>query len=83
MNKLKIILGLSIWVIILPFLGFTNTLKDIIYSTTGLIFVYFSYTLYKNLKMEDVKKEVFENFSENSDFKENNTKLKEESNLSK
>lgn len=71
MSKIKIIFVLSIWIIILPFLGFPSSLKDILFSTTGLVLVYFSYMLYRNLKVGETKKENFDNFSENSDFSEN------------
>jgi len=71
MNKLKIIFWLNIWVIILPFLGFPDTFKDILFSTTGLIYIYYSYMLYKDLKIIETKEKSFDNFSENSNFKEN------------
>jgi hypothetical protein len=81
MNKVKIVFILSIWIIILPFLGFPDSLKDILFSTTGLVLVYFSYMLYKNLKVGETKRGNFDNFSENSDFEENKINSQEDIDL--
>lgn len=69
MNKLKIILALSIWVTILTYLGFPYSLKDILFTISGLVLVYFSYLLYRDLKKgEENKEKTFDNFSENKNF---------------
>ena len=50
----------------MPYLGFPNSWKDILFTVSGLGLCYFSFLLYKESKMvEAVKEEVFENFSEN------------------
>ncbi|PIP68993.1 hypothetical protein CO033_02775 [Candidatus Nomurabacteria bacterium CG_4_9_14_0_2_um_filter_32_10] len=81
MSKVKIIFALSIWVIILPFLGFPDSLQDVLFSTTGLVLVYFSYVLYKNLKVGETEKKNFDNFSENSDFNEDKINSEEKIDL--
>ncbi|MFA4975171.1 MAG: hypothetical protein WC839_01230 [Candidatus Paceibacterota bacterium] len=70
MNKVKIIFILSVWIIILPYLGFPYSLKNILFSITGLVLVYFSYLLYNDFKKGESKEKKFDNFSENSDFNE-------------
>lgn len=71
MSKVKIIFGLAIWVTILPYLGFPYSLKNILFSVTGLGLVYFAYILYRDLKAGETKEKTFDNFSENSSFNEN------------
>ena len=78
MNKAKIIFILGVWVVILPYLGFPYSLKDILFSVTGLIFIYFGYLLYKDNEVGDMKEKIFDNFSENNNFNEN--KIEEEIN---
>lgn len=70
MSKVKIIFILSIWIIILPYLGFPYSLKNTLFSITGLVLVYFSYLLYNDFKKGESKEKKFDNFSENSDFNE-------------
>ena len=70
MSKIKIILGLGIWVAILPYLGFPLSLKNIIFSITGLVLIYLSYMLYRELKIGETEEETFDNFSENNNFNE-------------
>ena len=66
MRKAYILLSLSIWVAILPYLGFPYSWKNILVTLTGLGLIYFSYVLYKESKTVEVKKiETFDNFSEN------------------
>ena len=71
MSKIKMILTLGVWIAILPYLGFPYAFKDILYSLTGFSLIFFSYLLYKEFKVGDKENEIFDNFSENSDFKEN------------
>jgi hypothetical protein len=75
MSKVKILIILGVWVVILPYLGFPYSLKNIIFSITGLGIVYLGYLLINESKIEE---KTFENFSENSDFVENNLSEKEE-----
>jgi hypothetical protein len=70
MKKARTFLIIAIWITILPYLGFPNSWKNIFFTITGLVLVYLSYLLYKEAKPEKPKeKEVFDNFSENQNFK--------------
>lgn len=71
MNKARVLLGLGIWVALLPYLGFPYFLKSILFVTTGLGLIYLSFILYKESKVSQVKEKVFENFSENLNFNDN------------
>jgi hypothetical protein len=66
MSKIKIIFGLGVWVAILPYLGFPYSLKNILFSITGLGIIYLCYLSYKDLKVGETKEKTFDNFSENS-----------------
>lgn len=68
MLKARIFLVLGVWVAILPYLGFPSSLKNILFSITGLVFIYLSFVVYKDSKNLDKKKKTFDNFSENIDF---------------
>lgn len=72
MSRLKIILILGILASILPYLGFPLTLKNTLISLSGLAIVYLSYILYENDKKDSREQVIFDNFSENHDFVENN-----------
>lgn len=65
MSKPRILLILGTWVTILPYLGFPNSWKDVLYTLTGLGLLCLSYFLYKDYK---IKENTFDNFKENSDF---------------
>ena len=66
MSKAKIFLGIGIWVTVLPYLGFPMTLKNILFSLTGLFVIYLSYNMYQDSKTKTEKPKTFENFSENN-----------------
>ncbi len=68
MSKIKIIFGLGIGVAILPYLGFPYSLKNILFSITGLGIIYLCYLFYKDLKVGETKEKTFDNFSENGNF---------------
>ncbi|KKR79443.1 MAG: hypothetical protein UU24_C0008G0006 [Candidatus Nomurabacteria bacterium GW2011_GWA2_40_9] len=68
MLKARIFLILGIWVAVLPYLGFPSTLKSILFSVTGLVFIYLSFIIYKDSKNIKKGKKTFDNFSENIDF---------------
>lgn len=68
MSKIKIVFILGIWIAILPYLGFPLSLKNIIFSITGLVIIYFSYLIYNNEKTGEKEEKTFDNFSENRDF---------------
>lgn len=70
MQKARIFLFLSIWITILPYLGFPYSWKDILTTFSGIGLFYVSFMLYKESKIGEIKKEkTFDNFKEN-DFKE-------------
>ena len=77
MNKAKIIFILGVWVAVLPYLGFPYSLKNILFSITGLIFIYISFNFYKSLGLGETKEKTFDNFSENNNFNENEIKPEE------
>jgi hypothetical protein len=68
MSKPRILLILGIWVTILPYLGFPNSWKDVLYTITGLGLLGLSYFLYRDYKIKEDKNGDFDNFRENSDF---------------
>ncbi|MFA5791600.1 MAG: hypothetical protein WC884_01015 [Candidatus Paceibacterota bacterium] len=71
MRKARILLTLGFWVTILPYLGFPYSWKDVLFTLSGLGLIYFSYVLYKESKIKEVQEnKVFDNFSENNYFKE-------------
>jgi hypothetical protein len=69
MKKERILLLLATWVAVLPYLGFPYEWKNILFTLTGFGLAYLSYLLYRETKaLQTKEKNVFENFSENSDF---------------
>ena len=59
----------GIWISVLPYLGFPIYWKNILFTLTGLILIYFSFLIYKEHRISQFSKEKnFENFSENSNF---------------
>ena len=70
MYKARIVLALGTWLAILPYLGFPYSWKDILCTLTGLVFICFSYLLYRDYKTVENKEKTFDNFRENNDFKE-------------
>jgi len=72
MSKARIILVLGTWVAILPYLGFPSSWKNILFTLSGLVLMYFSYIMYKNSKKNDDGKKIFDNFRENNNFSEIN-----------
>lgn len=66
MRKARVFLILGIWIMILPYLGFPYSWKDILITLSGLGLIYLSFTLYQESKIKEIKKEkTFDNFSEN------------------
>jgi hypothetical protein len=78
MSKVKIISGLGIWVAILPYLGFPYSLKNILFSLSGLGLIYLGYMLYRDFKAGETEEKTFENFSENNNFSESEIEIKVE-----
>lgn len=71
MGKIKIIFVLGVWTALLPYLGFPYIIKNILFSITGLGFVFVGYMLHKESKAGEIEEKKFDNFSENSNFEEN------------
>ncbi len=71
MRKVRILLILGMLIAVLPYLGFPSSWKDSLTTLSGLALIYFSYTLYRDFKMKEDKKKIFDNFSENKNFNEN------------
>lgn len=67
MRKVRILLILGIWVTILPYLGFPYSLKNILFTITGMGLIYLSYVLYQQFKIKETQEKTFDNFSENGD----------------
>jgi hypothetical protein len=51
MRKEKTLLIIGLWVVILPFLGFPNTFRKILFVITGLALMYLAYLFYLEYKV--------------------------------
>ncbi len=65
MHKARILLLFGLWVAVLPYLGFPYSMKNILFTLTGLLLILFGYVFYKNNKSEE---KPYDNFSENNNF---------------
>lgn len=70
MRKAYILLILGIFIAILPYLGFPYSWKDILFTISGFILIFFSYLLFTDYKKQEVGKKPFDNFRENTNFNE-------------
>lgn len=70
MHTSRTLLLVGIWTAILPYLGFPSFIKNILFVITGFILIYISLVVYKNTKKETPIKKMFENFSENLNFRD-------------
>lgn len=50
MRKEKTLLIIGLWVLILPFLGFSITFKKVLFAITGLAIIYLGYLFYLETK---------------------------------
>ena len=50
MRKERTLLALGIWVAILPFLGFPNTWRSVLFMLTGISLIYLAYLFYIQTK---------------------------------
>lgn len=64
MRTARILLGLGVWLAILPYLGFPYSWKMALVTLTGLGLIYISYAMYQDNK-KDGADETFDNFKEN------------------
>ncbi len=55
MRKERTLFIIGIWVIVLPFLGFPEAWRHILFVMTGLALAYLSYLYYKEAKMRQSK----------------------------
>lgn len=46
MRKEKTLLIIGVWVMVLPFLGFTSTWRQVLFLITGLAIIYLAYLFY-------------------------------------
>ena len=56
---------------VLPYLGFPYFWKNVLFTLLGMGLAVFAYLLHRDARKKNVKEKTFDNFSENSDFKEN------------
>jgi hypothetical protein len=81
MKKARTLLILAIWVAILPYMGFPMLWKNLLFLATGLALAYISYLEYRKAKPKEIRaKKVFDNFSENSHDKLEETETEKEKN---
>lgn len=57
MRKEKTLLIIGVWVMILPFLGFTSTWRQALFLITGLAIIYLAYLFYLEYKRR-MRKEI-------------------------
>lgn len=69
MHKTRTLFVIGIWVAILPYLGFPSFWKNVFFTLSGLGLALYSYIIHRDFQIN--KTEVFENFSENTNFTEN------------
>jgi len=50
MRKEKTLFIIGLWVIILPFLGFPNSVRKVLFFITGLAIMYIAYLFYLEVK---------------------------------
>ncbi len=78
MNKARTLFIFGVWIAVLPYLGFPSFWRNILFTLSGLILIYFGYAMYhENSKKKISQRKTFDNFSENHDFHE-----KEDKNIS-
>jgi hypothetical protein len=66
MRKIRALLGVGVWVAVLPYLGFPASWKSVLFTLSGFSLIYLSFLLYRESKGSE--KKAFDNFSENTDF---------------
>lgn len=77
MRKERIFLILGIWIAVLPYLGFPYSWKNILFTLSGLLLVYYSYTMHKENKETETKPN--DNYQNND---QNNYQNNQETNYS-
>jgi len=69
MRLQRILLITGIWIAVLPYLGFPYSWKNILFTISGLVLMYYSFRMYQNAKKEK-EEPLSDNFSENFGFTE-------------
>jgi hypothetical protein len=67
MRKEKTLFIIGIWIVILPFLGFPDTWRKILFIITGFMLIYLAYIYY-----EEVKDRIAKNDNRSKTFVDNN-----------
>lgn len=67
MRKEKTLFIIGIWTIILPFLGFPDTWRKILFIITGFMLIYLAYIYY-----EEVKERIAKSDNRSKTFVDNN-----------
>lgn len=70
MRKARTLLILGVCMAILPYLGFPYSWKDVLFTISGFVLIFFSYLFYADYKKSEKKEKTFDNFRENSNFEE-------------
>lgn len=68
MQRARILLGLGVWIAVLPYLGFPYFWKNILLSLAGIGVILLGLVVYREFKKE--RGDSYDNFSENKDFTE-------------
>ena len=55
MKKERTLLGMGIWIAVLPFLGFPNTWRKILFVISGLVLIYLATAFRQEYKKRSVK----------------------------
>lgn len=63
MYKAKLFIFFGIWVAVLPYLGLPFTIKNVLFSVTGLLLVYIGLVIRSKTPVNKTNR--FDNFSEN------------------
>jgi hypothetical protein len=71
MNKIRVLLFLGIFMILLPYLGFPRSWKDIFFSIFGIIIFYIGFISYREQKEKFSISKSFDSFKENNFFHNN------------
>lgn len=69
MKKAKFLLGIGVWVVILPHLGFPLQVKYVLSLLTGVLVVYIATLIYRQAKPKKTKEFGYENFTESNNIK--------------
>lgn len=65
MKRARLLLGVGIWVALLPHLGFPLIIKNILFLATGLVLIYLALVIYRQINQGSERPAAFENFTEN------------------